>query len=237
MATRIYNTKDLVLLDGTHITIKPLKIKYLHNVMEEFENVSTVKTNDEYMDLLIRSVYHCLQQFCPDLCVNTDYVEENVTMPMINDILDLCAGIKVKSEEGIESNEKSNDSNKSSWKDLDLLRLESEVFMVGIWKDFEELEANLSMPELIEILNAKREAQAEDRKFFAAIEGIDLDKANKNSAQNKWEEMKARVFSGGATSDPNDILSLQGVNAQKLGFGIGMGLEYEDARDPNLMKN
>lgn len=237
MATKIYNTKDLVLLDGTEITIKPLKIKYLHNVMEEFENVSSVKTNDEYMDLLIRSVYHCLQQFCPNLCTTIEYVEENVTMPMINDILDLCAGIKVKSEEGVESNEKSGENNKSSWKDLDLLRLESEVFMIGIWKDFEELEANLSMPELIEILNAKREAQAEDRKFFAAIEGIDLDKTNKNSAQNKWEEMKARVFSKGKTNDPNDVLSLQGVNAQKAGFGIGMGLDYEDSRDPNLMKN
>lgn len=39
--------------------------------------------------------------------------------------------------------------------------------------------------------------------------------------------MKARVFSGGKTDDPNDILSMQGVNAQKAGFGIGMGLSYE----------
>jgi hypothetical protein len=49
--------------------------------------------------------------------------------------------------------------------------------------------------------------------------------------------MKARVFSGGATSDSNDVLSLQGQNARKAGFGIGMGLDYEDARDPSLMKN
>jgi hypothetical protein len=39
--------------------------------------------------------------------------------------------------------------------------------------------------------------------------------------------MKARVFSGGATSDSNDIIALQGINAQKAGFGIGMGLSYE----------
>jgi hypothetical protein len=49
--------------------------------------------------------------------------------------------------------------------------------------------------------------------------------------------MKARVFSKGATSDSNDVLSLQGQNAKKAGFGIGMGLDYEDARDPSLMKN
>jgi hypothetical protein len=40
--------------------------------------------------------------------------------------------------------------------------------------------------------------------------------------------MKARVFSGGATTDSNDILALQGHNAQKAGFGIGMGLDYEN---------
>jgi hypothetical protein len=47
--------------------------------------------------------------------------------------------------------------------------------------------------------------------------------------------MKARVFSGGATSDSNDVLALQGVNAEKAGFGIGFGLDYEDARDPSAM--
>jgi hypothetical protein len=39
--------------------------------------------------------------------------------------------------------------------------------------------------------------------------------------------MKAKYFSNGATDNPNDVLSLQGANAQKAGFGIGMGLDYE----------
>jgi len=42
--------------------------------------------------------------------------------------------------------------------------------------------------------------------------------------------MKARVFSGGKTEDPNDILSFQGVKAQQNGFGIGLGISYEDQR-------
>ena len=51
---------------------------------------------------------------------------------------------------------------------------------------------------------------------------------DKNNADaNAWEKMKAKVFSGGKASDPNDILALQGINAQKAGFGIGMGLSYE----------
>jgi hypothetical protein len=43
--------------------------------------------------------------------------------------------------------------------------------------------------------------------------------------------MKARVFSRGATSDSSDVLSLQGQNAKRAGFGIGMGLDYEDLRN------
>jgi hypothetical protein len=39
--------------------------------------------------------------------------------------------------------------------------------------------------------------------------------------------MKARVFSKGATTNGNDILALQGMNAERAGFGIGMGLDYE----------
>jgi hypothetical protein len=57
------------------------------------------------------------------------------------------------------------------------------------------------------------------------MQGVDLDK---NSGKgNEWEDMKARVFSKGAAKDGNDILALQGANAERAGFGIGMGLDYE----------
>jgi hypothetical protein len=57
------------------------------------------------------------------------------------------------------------------------------------------------------------------------MQGVDLDK--QSGKQNAWEEMKARVFSGGKASNANDVVALQGANAQKAGFGIGMGLSYE----------
>mgnify|MGYP000492075863 CR=1 FL=1 len=59
------------------------------------------------------------------------------------------------------------------------------------------------------------------------MQGVDLDKETGNDNSNAWEEMKARVFSKGQASDSKDIVALQGINAQKAGFGIGMGLEYE----------
>jgi hypothetical protein len=84
------------------------------------------------------------------------------------------------------------------------------------------------MPELLITLESKRELDYQEKKFLAAIQGVDLDKNSSTAPENKWEEMKAKAFSGGKASDPNDILSLQGYNAQRAGFGIGMGLGYED---------
>ncbi len=80
------------------------------------------------------------------------------------------------------------------------------------------------MPELVAILEAKNNQDYDNRKFMAALQGVDLDSS---SSENKWEEMKARVFSNGATSNPNDILALQGAAATRAGFGIGQGLDYE----------
>ena len=87
------------------------------------------------------------------------------------------------------------------------------------------------MPELTAILHAVREKEFSNHKFLAALQGVNLDDAVKNKDQTTFEDIKARVFSGGQARDASDILSLQGINAQQAGFGIGMGLEYTDAKD------
>ena len=103
--------------------------------------------------------------------------------------------------------------------------------LLGIWQSYEQLEESLSMPELVGILVAHKNKLYEEQKFLAAIQGIDLDKeTSRSSSSNPWEDMKARVFSGGQAGDSNDILALQGINAQKAGFGIGLGLEYSDLK-------
>lgn len=87
------------------------------------------------------------------------------------------------------------------------------------------MEDRLTMPELVAILDAKRENDHVNRKFMAALQGVDLDK-NKVS-NDEWERLKAKVYSKGKTNNPNDILALQGKAAKRAGFGIGMGLDYE----------
>ena len=83
------------------------------------------------------------------------------------------------------------------------------------------------MPELVAILEEKNDQEFEDKKFLASLQGVNIEGGSDGASLDKWEEIKARAFSGGKTSNPNDILTLQGNNAKRAGFGIGMGLDYE----------
>jgi hypothetical protein len=226
MATYIYQSKNITLLDGKEIQIIPLKIKYLREFMEVFEGVKDAKDDDESISVLAKCVQVCMKQFYPEISNKISDVEDTVDLPMIYEIVDIAAGIKInkQSEEPVKEQATSGGQ---SWSDLDLAKLESEVFLIGIWKDYQQLEMSLSMPELIATLGSRRELEYEEKKFLAAIQGINLDEEN-GKGQSEWEDMKARVFSGGATSDANDVLSLQGPKATSVGFGIGMGLDYEN---------
>ena len=234
MATEVYNKGNIYLIDGTELEIIPLKIKYLREFMVEFEGIKDTSDDDEAIEVLSKCVGICMKQYYPEIA---DSVEDNFDLPTIYKIIDIAAGIKInkKSEEPVKEQAQASGA---TWGDLDLAKLEAEVFILGIWKDYKELEESLSMPELMVTLSSKRELDYEEKRFLAAIQGVDLDgSTNSDRGQKEWEDMKARVFSGGATSDSNDVLALQGQNARKAGFGIGMGLDYEDARDPALMKN
>ena len=228
MATTIYKSDIIHLFDGTELEITPLKIKYLREFMTAFDKVKTTKNDDEAIAALVECVRICMKQYYPPISKKIEDIEDSIDLQTIYTVLDIAAGIKInkKSEEPVKDQaEKSGDT----WETLDLAKLESEVFLLGIWKDYRELELSLSMPELMATLEVGRELDYTEKKFMAAIQGVDLDKeSGKDRGQQEWEDMKARVFSGGQTSDSSDVLSLQGPKAQKLGFGIGMGLDYED---------
>ena len=228
MATTVYKNKIIKLVDGTELDIVPLKIKYLREFMEAFEYVKTAKNDDEAIDFLVECVRITMKQYYPDIKLTKSDVEDSLDMPTIYTVLDISAGIKInqKSEETVK--DQATESG-SSWSELDLAKIESEVFLLGIWKDYRELEESLSMPELIATLSSRRDLDYQEKKFLAAIQGVDLDKNSQSDrGQKEWEDMKARVFSQGKTKDSNDILALQGQNARSAGFGIGMGLDYED---------
>ena len=228
MATTIYNTQTIHLFDGTELEIIPLKIKYLREFMEVFENIKDAKGDDEAIGVLVECVRICMKQYYPVISNTVNQIEDNIDMPTVYKILDTSAGIRINKKSETPVKDQAIDSGQT-WENLDLAKLESEVFLLGIWKDYQELETSLSMPELMATLEVSRELDYTEKKFLAAIQGVDLDKNSESGrGQKEWEDMKARVFSKGQSLDSNDIVSLQGSMAQKAGFGIGMGLDYED---------
>lgn len=211
--------------------------------MDAFSLIGNAKTEDERFDVIVQCVRIAMIQFYPKFSKNTEDIEENFDIKTLYKILEYGSGIKLKKENGEEAEplpENIDQGTPTTWEDLDLAQLESEVFLVGIWKNFDELESSICLEELMKVLSTIRELDYEERKFLAALKGIDLDEqsgksSGKKRGQQEWEDLKARVFSGGRTGDANDVLSLQGANATKAGFGIGMGLDYTDARDPSVM--
>jgi hypothetical protein len=224
MATTVYNTKNITLQDGVEIELSPLKIKYLRQLMDNFDEVRNAQGDLDAIIALSKCARICMKQFRPEITHTQEMLEEYVSLQDIYDILDVTAGIKINDQSEEPVKKQAVDSG-SSWEELDLAKLEAEVFLLGIWKDYDELEKSLSMPELMITLSTRRELNYDEKKFLAAMQGVDLDK-NSGKA-NAWEEMKARVFSGGEAANAKDIVALQGISAQKAGFGIGMGLDYE----------
>jgi hypothetical protein len=197
----------------------------MREFMDIFVLIENSKNDEESIDILLECCKVCMKQYSPDLFLNLD---DHIDLNTLYKIIEIAAGIKFNSTSEVEIKEQSKEK-EEGWFDLDLAKLESEVFTLGIWKNYEELETSLSIPELMQTLSSKRELDYEEKKFLAAIQGVDLENNSESGkGQKEWEDMKARVFSGGQTSDGNDVLSLQGPNAARAGFGIGMGLDYED---------
>ncbi len=64
----------------------------------------------------------------------------------------------------------------------------------------------MCMEELLITLKAIGENKSQERRFLAAIQGIDLEDDDENKG---------------------DVIELKGYTAEQEGFGIGMGLGYE----------
>jgi hypothetical protein len=221
MAKKVYNVGYVQDINDNIIKVSPLKIKYMRDFMDSFILVSAEQDQELALDLVVECVFIAMKQFAPNLYKTKEDIANSFDLKTLYKILEFAAEIKTGKTE-----DNSKPEEGTTWADIDLPTLEAEAFLTGIWKNFEELEESMSMPELTLLLSTKRDIEYQQKKFDAAMQGVNLD--DETGKSDPWEEMKARVFSGGKAKDSNDIMYYQGVNANKAGFGIGMGLDYED---------
>ena len=96
MATTTYESQELVLMDGTKIAVRPLKISLLRPFMSKFEKVAEVADNNEKsMTLLVECVEIAMKQFNPELA-DVKKLEEVLDLPTVYKIIEAASGVKLQ---------------------------------------------------------------------------------------------------------------------------------------------
>ena len=96
MATSVYETTEIELMDGTKIKMRPLKISLLREFMKTFEGIGDVAdSNDKSMDVLMDCVQIAMKQYSPALAESRDALEDVMDLPNVYKVIEAAAGIKL----------------------------------------------------------------------------------------------------------------------------------------------
>lgn len=94
MALTEYKQETLALIDGTEITVRPLKLSLLKPFMKKFEGVSAVaEDNEKSVNLLLECVQIAMQQYKPELAGDIKALEELLDLPTVYKIVEAASGI------------------------------------------------------------------------------------------------------------------------------------------------
>jgi hypothetical protein len=100
MATTTYESQELVLMDGTKISVRPLKISLLRPFMSKFEKVAEVADNNEKsITLLIECVEIAMKQYSPELA-DVKKLEEVLDLPTVYKIVEAASGVNLSEVSG-----------------------------------------------------------------------------------------------------------------------------------------
>lgn len=95
MAT-VNEEKELTLIDGTKIKVRPLKISLLRPFMKKFEGIANVANdNDKSMNLLMECVQIAMKQYNPELAEDVKALEDNIDLPTVYKIVEEASGVKL----------------------------------------------------------------------------------------------------------------------------------------------
>jgi inhibitor of KinA sporulation pathway (predicted exonuclease) len=102
MAVTTYEQSTLTLVDGTQISVRPLKISLLKPFMKKFEGVSNVaEDNEKSLSLLMECVQIAMQQYKPELAGDLKALEELLDLPTVYKIIEAASGTNIEDATGI----------------------------------------------------------------------------------------------------------------------------------------
>lgn len=95
MATKVYQSIELELLDGTVVNVKPLNLKNLRELMKEWEKASDAKSEDDFLETLINCTQIAFKQYEPSLAGDREALEAALDIQTMYKILEVAAEIKL----------------------------------------------------------------------------------------------------------------------------------------------
>ena len=99
MATTVFETTKLTLMDGTEIEMRPLKISLLREFMKKFDTVVEVATNNvESMNILVECAMIAMKQYAPEYSEDPEKFENAADIKMVYKIIEVASGIKLDAE-------------------------------------------------------------------------------------------------------------------------------------------
>jgi hypothetical protein len=97
LATSVYEVVEVELMDGSKISMRPLKISLLRDFMKEFQKIGDediAEDNIKSMDLLLDCAVIAMKQYNPDLA-SKEQMEEVIDLPTVYKIIEVASGIKL----------------------------------------------------------------------------------------------------------------------------------------------
>jgi hypothetical protein len=97
MATTVHEGVTLTLMDGSELTVRPLKISLLRPFLKKFEGIAEVaEDNDKSTTILIECVQIAMKQYKPELAEDMAKLEDVLDLPTVYKIVEAASGIKLQ---------------------------------------------------------------------------------------------------------------------------------------------
>lgn len=98
MATKVTKEEVVTLQDGKELEIKPLNLKHLRKFMGVMKEFESIENEEQSIDLTVQAVQICIEKGYPEIAEDTDYLEENLDMNTVNQILSVAGGVDLSGD-------------------------------------------------------------------------------------------------------------------------------------------
>jgi accessory colonization factor AcfC len=96
MSTTINEEKKVLLIDGTEISVRPLKISLLRDFLKKFDDISKVADdNNKSMDILMQCAQIAMKQYKPEIADDIKKLEDLLDLPTVYVIVEAASGINL----------------------------------------------------------------------------------------------------------------------------------------------